>query len=108
MQSKATKLFCRCPYSTAKQSRERKIISTGIISIFPVVQLQAHSDIKQVRDSSRVQGQIQPHVKNATLLITLVLDLGADKDTIFWLRYNCGQDELSTSSQQLNPSSLRI
>lgn len=33
-------------------------------------------------------------------MITLALDLGADKDTVFWLCYSCGQDELFTSSQQ--------
>lgn len=59
-----------------------------------------HTDMRQVRDSSRAQGQIQTHIKSATPVIALALDLSADKDTIFWLHYDCGQDEFYTSSQQ--------
>lgn len=59
-----------------------------------------HTDMRQVRDSSTAQGQMQTHIKSATPVIALALDLSADKDTIFWLHYDCGQDEFYTSSQQ--------
>lgn len=38
--------------------------------------------MRQVRDSSRVQGQMQTHIKDTTLVIALALDLSADKDTV--------------------------
>lgn len=57
-----------------------------------------------------MQGHIQTHINNATLLIALALDLSADKDTIFRLHYICGQDELYTSSQQpqFKPENLNV
>jgi len=54
MQSEQVNLF-RGPHGTAKQSCDHQYRNS---IIFPVLQLQARSDIKRVRDSSRVQGQI--------------------------------------------------
>jgi len=57
------------------RSCECKIISSGITFIFPVAELQSKHvfETKQVRDSSRGQGQTTLHINSAALVIALAL-----------------------------------